>query len=468
MTIFRLLLTPCLVLLCAHGQAQPTTTIKGTAPGFEYMEAGLAIWADPISRLPRVESSSTIDSEGNFELRIAHTDTLMGLLSLRRFAAPIYLTPGNTYHVEVTDENELPLVRTWQKGELKYSISKITDPRGETITNEDVNAVISEIDRAYFRFFADHAELIGTRVIPSRINAFEHDMTAPLPADSYTGLYVKYSAGEMRLACGLPRKAIYDSLLKDAPIMLHHSGWFAFFTLFYENYFENFSNRFGGKEVYNHLNEGLSFSGLDSLFLKDDFAQRSDLRHTIIIHGVSRSYFNNRYDRKALLHLLHEMELADGVDSERKAIAKRLKERLTKTGLGASYQTLGLDAGLEEGTPALLFISAPWSTHAAKEALALKRLVDKYGEYFNVIEIRIENSEKDTPKTAQPWPVTAPKNIAKFMDQMGVYRIPQFAWVDETGAITANNMSAPSDRLEKVLFKLKADAEKAKQIKIGQ
>lgn len=468
MTIFKSLLSITLASLCTWTFGQPVTILKGSAPSFAGMETGLEIWADPISRTQEVKATATIDDQGIFELRLSHQDTVMGILSMRRFSAPFYLTPGSTYHVVIGDENEPPLVRTWQKGDLEYAISEIYDAAGHAAMREDLNALIAQIDQAYYQFFADHGELIGTRAIPALINSFEEEQSKGYPPDSYAARYVRYSAGEMRLACGLPRKGLYDALLSDAPLMLNHSGWFAFFDLFYENYFQNFSNRFGGEEIYNLINEGHSFHYLDSLFQKDDFAKRSDLRHTAMLQSISQSYFNNRYNRAALTLLLDEMCLSDAISMHLKQVALRLKERLGRTGLGASYHSLELIIPLEEGMPTLLFIAAPWSTAAQKEGLALQTLNEKYGAYFNIIEIWVESPESQHLNESKSWPVTIPKDVAAFMERMGVYRIPQFAWINEEGVIAANNMSPPSDRLERVLFKLKVEAEKANQIKVGQ
>lgn len=431
------------------------------------MQISLTIYADPLSKAEREKTTATVDSAGHFSLEINVKDTCRAWISLRRYSAPLYLTPGVKYEVEISPDNERVLINTWQKGELRYTFRR-TGEKNEADSTEDLNITIAQIDDDYYRFFARNAELIGTRQMRTNLKEFEKELTAGLHPSSFAGRYAKSTFAEMMLAAGLPKKDVYDRALAGRGLHFENPGWYGLFNLFYENIFEEYSTRFGGAEIYNRLAQGISLADMDSLLVKNDFLADDNLRRAALLNASARAYYNQRYPAHAIVALIEEIGDEVEAKSELRRIAVDLNRRLTSTGKGSMFADLGLNQPLEADVETYIFVSAPWSTTAGREAISLAMMAEKYGEFFDVLEISITEKERSDHGSERPWKVIVPDDVATFMEQLEIYRIPQFIWVNTDGMVVDLEAPMPGSGLEGQLYKKQVAARKAQEIKVGQ
>lgn len=462
-TIFKPLAALFVAVLGLSAKAQ-TAEVFGTAPLYAGAEISLTVYADPISERIAHSATAVIDSSGSFRLAAAIEDTCSAVIKIRRFSAPIYLEPGAEYRVEISEENEFVLINTWQKGELRYTLYR--ENPGEL---PDINEAASETDRLYYKFFAENAALIGTRQMRRNLEAFREELTGRYPPGSFAGRYAEYTYAEMKLAAGLPRKEVYDAVFAEGPLPYSHPGRYGVFTLFYEGVLDAYSSRFGGAEMYNRMQSGLSLYEVDSLLMRDDFLVREDLRRAVLLLNLKNAYYDRRYPAGAVLRLIDEIAEAERrVRPETAAIAEGLPDKLTRTGKGSPVTELAGMADAGDPRPFFIMISAPWSTVAEREAISLATLAEKYGDHFRIAEISVSPLSGRTDLPKRPWPVMRPTDAETVMKQLEVYRIPHFSWADEEGLLTDTQAPYPSTGLEKVLYRMKIEAEKASEIKVGR
>lgn len=462
-TIFKFLLLSVLTFAGLSTKPQ-TAEVFGTAPRYAGAEISLTVFTDPISERTAHSAVSVIDSLGNFRLAAALSDTCEAVLKIRRYSAPLYLEPGARYRIDLSDENEFALINTWQKGELKYTLTRENPGK-----SADINSAAAEIDRAYYRFFADNADLIGTRQMRRNLEEFRTELTSRYPANSYAGRYAFYTVAEMMLAAGLPKKEVYDAVFADGPLDLGHPGRFGVFVLFYEGTLDAYSSRFGGPEMYNRMNSGLSLPEADTLLMKSDFLVRDDLRRAVLLFNLKKAYYDKRYPSEAVLRLIEDIAGDDRPAlSEPAAMAEGLQEKLTRTGKGSPVPGIDNHFADEDERPVFIMVSAPWSTVAEREAVSLATLAEKYSAHFRVAEISLGDLTRGGEIPERPWPVVRPANIEAVMKQLEVYRIPHFVWADPSGLLTEPQAPNPGTGLEKVLYRMKIEAEKASEIKIGR
>lgn len=461
-------LCACLLFLSAAAQSPKPAQISGTAEGYSGVELVLSTYKDPISRETDLKASTTVREDGSFELTLPVSNTCQAWISLRRHTAPIILYPGSIYTLDLGGENEPTLVHTWQRGELSYTFTSLPENDKVGKRFSDPNAALAAIDAAYFNFFAESGNLIGTRSIRGKLREFTTTLMAGLDTASFEGRYAAFTVAEMQLAAGLPRKEIFDSSLKVYPVELAHPGYFALFSTFFERYFEQYSNRFGGSEFYNKFAQGLHFESLDSLLLKDDFLQDDEIRHAVILYSIGSSAYNARYPRPKMIGVLQEMIIDPSVAQHHKEIATRLTSKIQTSGIGTSIYDLGLNIEVDTVVNTLLFVSASWSTTAKRESITLGALFEKYEDDFRVIELRIDQHETMVKLAESHWPVYGSDKVAALMDALEVYRIPQFIWANRKGVIERLNAPQPSDGLENMLYKIKVQREQRQLIKVGQ
>ncbi|MCA1751882.1 MAG: TlpA family protein disulfide reductase [Cryomorphaceae bacterium] len=465
-TIFKILLFWGLIYTAFPANAQKAE-VSGKAEGYAGMQISLTVYADPLSKAVRERVSAAVDSTGKFNLEISITDTCRAWLGLRRYSAPLYLTPGAKYEVEISPENERVLINTWQKGELRYTFRR-TGEKSPADSMEDLNITLARIDDAYYRFFAQNAELIGTRQMRTNLLNFEGELSAGLASSSFAGRYAESTFAEMMLAAGLPKKEIYDRALAGQGLHFENPGWYGLFNLFYESIFEEYSTRFGGAEMYNRLAKGLSLAEVDSLMMKNDFLVDSELRRAAILNASARAYYNKKYPAHTIVALIKQIGETEEAESELRRIAVDLNRRLTSTGKGSMFADLGLDHPLETEVETYIFVSAPWSTTAGREAISLAMMAEKYGEFFDVLEISITEKDGSDHGPERPWEVIVPDDIGAFMERLEIYRIPQFIWVNADGMVVDLEAPLPGSGLESQLYKKQVAARKAQEIKVGQ
>ncbi len=461
-------LCACLLFLSAAAQSPKTAQLSGTAEGYAGIEVMLQTYKDPISKEQDLKASTTIQENGSFDLTLPVADTCQAWISLRRHTAPVILYPGSAFTLELGIENEPTLIHTWQRGELSYAFTSLAAIEKTGNNLSDPNSTIAAIDAAYFNFFAEHGNLIGTRSIRGKLREFKTTLMEGLDTSSFEGRYAAFTVAEMQLAAGLTRKEIFESSLKVYPVELSHPGYFALFSTFFDKYFEQYSNRFGGSEFYNKFAEGMHFITLDSLLLKDEFLQADDLRHAVILYSIGNSAYNARYSRPRLIEVLRQMHTAVQVSEPHKAIAERLIRKIPNSGVGTSIYDLGLRVSPDTVVNTLIFVSASWSTTAQREAATLGALAEKYSDDFRVIEFQIDQGESVVKLAESKWPVLGTENVAVIMDRLEVYRIPQFIWANRKGEIELLNAPQPSDGLENLLYKIKVQREQSQVIKVGQ
>lgn len=442
--------------------------IEGMAPEFAGFEIELLLYRDPISREVQSQNRGSIAEDGSFKLSLEVPDTTQVWLWMRRFSAPIFVHPGAHLHIALDEEMERVLLTTWQRGRLGYRFVREKSAQVEGDTSEipglALNEAVAQMDAAYYRFFAENAAKMQSRSIRNVLKGYCEEHLPQGQSTDYLNTYAACTAAEMQLAIGWPKNQVFETNMAHNEIQLNHPAWFSLFQLFFSGFFTSYSNRFGGAEMHNRLAAGMDYAQLDSAAMAYDFLERTDLRQLALLLNIAEVRKDKRYTKSALLSLCRELE-ANAASDELRELAHALGNQLEKEGDGIEMKEMLQNAALDMNKPVYIFVSAPWSKASKREAASLTGLIEKYGGYFQALEVSISESERSA---LGPWPIRYLPESRDLLDAWNVYSIPHAFWVKTTTDGTGTEAPLPSSGLEKKLFKLKAEKEEGEKIRIGK
>jgi len=455
---FRLLFF--LFLGSLSSQAQ-NALVQGSIPLLPGREVRLIAVMDPVSKTEEILDIDSVSTDGKFELRTPLENYKSLIISINRYKAPVYIGPGDTLILEFSSEQKYKLADSWLKGDIDYLFTK-TDQNG-------VNIDISRFDGTYYFFFVQNAALIGTAKMKTKIKEFEANQVKQDSAHPFVRVYTKYSVAEMKLSNGFKRKAVYEEYLAEDSIFPSNPAWFSFFETFYSDYLNAFDNRHGGAALYNQLNSGISTDSLNTLLDQDKYVERPEIRQLVLLKSIAEVYNSKKYQKPPLREVL--MSIVENPESAFiKTAAINLEEKWDDQDekIDLEYIKNEYASKLEiytDSLPTLLITSLSGGSQLLKEILVIEDLLARYPNIFRVVELHIG---VNFSSRSRQWPmVMIDKNYA-YLSDFQIFSIPHFMWFDGSNKLEFNPVTMPSEGLEELLYKLKAEQEQENKIKIGK
>jgi len=449
-----------LILGSFTSQAQ-NALVQGNIALLPGREVRLIAVTDPISKTEEILDIDTVSRDGQFELRAELKKFESLIISINRYKAPVYVGPGDTLLLEFSSEPKYKLADSWLKGDIDYVFNK-TDKSG-------VNLDISRFDGSYYFFFVQNAALIGTANMKPKIKEFEANHVKQDSTHPFVRVYTKYSVAEMKLSNGFNRKKVYESYLSEESIFPSNSAWFSFFDTFYSDYFNAYDNRFGGEALYNQLNAGISIDSLNTLLDQDLYVERPEIRQLVLLKSIAEAYNNKKYKKPPLRNIL--MSIVENPASLfLQTAAINLKEKWDRKDAQLSLEYIKNEyaSKLEiytDSRPTLVITSLSGGSQLMKEILVIEDLLTRYPDIFRVVELHIG---VNVSSRSRNWPmVMIDKNYA-YLNEFEIYSIPHFMWFDGSNLLEFNPVAMPSEGLEELLYKIKAEQEQENKIKVGK
>ena len=444
----------CLLLLLLPFLAvTQSSEISGLSPEWSGLTVEVSRYQNPVSGEKIFLDRDTVDADGKFTLAFDNAEINQVWLSVNRFTAPLFAEPGGSYSIEISPSSEFVLIPSWRPGSFEYVFTDLD--------STDVNAKIVEFNQAYFDFFTQNARLIGNPALRKKVKDFESQYE--LPKNQFLADYIKYSLAEMKLTAGFPKDELYSIYLKNAELKLLNPSFYSFFNVFYSDYFNRYDANFGGASISNQLAGGLGYKELDSLFLRDDFLQRDDIRQWVVLKSVKENIYLKTYSAEQLLVILRSIESrAESELIERASRQIRTDYERSVTGnLPELFPPLD-DLELAQ-KPTLIVVAQNNSNEWKRESSLVSSYLEEYGAYFQVVEIAM-GLDGQSEKEWQTIDLIYPESLLNDLD---IYQLPWYAWMDVQGNLT-KDIIKPSDGLEERLYSIRAKAREAQKIKVGQ
>lgn len=450
------------VLLIAFSTVRAqNSVIQGNIPLLPGKEVRLIEVVDPISRTEIVLDMDTVDRQGRFELKTNMDEYEALIVAVNRYKAPVYLGPGDSLALEFSSEPKYKLAKSWLKGNIEYAFAK-TD-------NEGINREISRFDGAYYFFFIQNAQLIGTSSIKEKILEFESEFIAPDSAHPFIQVYTRYSVAEMKLSNGFNRTKVFEEYIANDEIHLSNPAWVSFFDSFYADYFNEYDNRFRGAALYNQINSGISVDSFKSLLNRDPFLERPDIQQLVLLKSIAESYGSTKFKKTPLRKILDAI-IQSPESEEIQTSANNLKNKWEKLDQKTSLSQIRDEYAqrlkvYSDSVPTLLITSLSGGPQLLKEIAVIEDLLARYPDLFRVVELHLGINYSSRSRV---WPMVMVDKNYEYLSEFQIYSIPHFMWFDRSNKLELNPATTPSEGLEELLYKIQAKRDQRDKIKVGQ
>jgi hypothetical protein len=430
-----------------------STEINGISPQWSGLTVEVSRYQNPVSGEKILLDRDTVEADGKFSLSFDVSEIHQVWLSINRFTAPLFVEPEGVYSIEISPSREFVLIPSWRPGSFEYVFT--------TLDSADVNAKILQFNQSYFDFFTQNARLIGSPALRKEVRTFESQHK--LPENNFLADYIRYSLAEMKLTAGFPWNELYLTYVKDDALKLSNPSFYSFFNVFYSDYFNRYDAKFGGSSISNQLAGGLTYDELDSLFLKDDFLQRADIRQWVMLKSIKESIYLKTYSAEKLLGILRSIESKAQSESI-ESTARKIRTDYKRSASGNLPELFPPLKKLELAQkPTLVVVAQKNSNEWKRESRLISVFLEEYGDYFQVVEIAM-GIDDQSEKNWQTVDLIYPEALLNDLD---IYQLPWYAWMDLEGDLT-KDIIRPSDGLEERLYSIRAKAQEAQKIKIGQ
>ena len=445
--------TCLLLLLLPFLAVAQSTEISGISPQWSGLTVEVSRYQNPVSGEKIFLDRDTVDADGKFTLVFDNAEINQVWLSVNRFTAPLFAEPEGNYSIEISPSSDFVLIPSWRPGSFEYVFTDLD--------STDVNAKIVEFNQAYFDFFTQNAKLIGNPALRKKVRVFESQHE--LPQNDFLAEYIKYSLGEMKLTAGFPKNELYSTYLKDKTLKFRNPSYYSFFNVFYSDYFNRYDSNFGGASISNQLAGGLTYDDMDSLFIRDDFLQRTDIRQWVILKSIKENIYLKTYQGDKLVEILRSIESEAQAETIERA-ARKIRtdyQRSVSANLPELFPPLKKLELAQK--PTLVVVAQGNSNEWKRESNLINEFLKNYGDYFQVVEIAlgvVDHSEKN-------WQTIDLFSPEALLTDLDIYRLPWYGWMDSDGNLS-KDISKPSEGLEERLYSIRAKAQESQKIKVGQ
>jgi peroxiredoxin len=444
--------------------AQDTTVLlEGRAPSYAQSQITFYQYSDYISRDTSRLCQVTVDSQGSFSCRFPLEQTIQAFTDLGPYKGFIYLEPGRDYELSLPPREEktqaqklnpffegIPVhigIKNTSPNELNYTINQFSSLY-DRIVNENVNNI---------KNLAQKRDSV-LRLLDTTVRA-DHP---------FFKTYKRYKIAGLKLPLGYPAEKIKAAYLDHKPIHYDNPAYMDLFSTLYEGYFQDLFSSHGNR-LYWIINDKQSYSMLDSLCRSDTLlAGNPKLRELVILNGLKNVYHDERFNPKAIEHLL-EAFTRHSDNNRHIRIAQNIRQnnQVLMSGQPAPdfclYDADSNRVCLEDFRGQYIYLGFCNSKNYSciRDYQILKNLQDRHKEHFQVVIIS-NNTFDAMARYADhhdyPFIFLHYGNQEEILKDYRIRAIPAYYFIDPEGRFSISPAAAPSENAEEQIYrKMKSD-----------
>ncbi len=314
---------------------------------------------------------------------------------------------------------------------------------------------------------------------------FDHTTSFSFAMDSiyaqwdspYFQLYRSSVLGDLMMNSSATPREIYETYIEPFPFNQQHPEFTRLHERFYKFYLARYSQSYGEYELKTVLNEEGDYHALKKLLAKDDFLADPERMDAIIIYAMEEVWASNAMNHQSLVNVFQHM-VTDGATSATQDMAQVMLKKLTAAKKGFAPLDITFEDQFNDlkqisdykGKPLLIEFWAPWCTSCAGEGEHLLSLMKEYDDLIQVLSVEvIEPSKVAEGKPEQEGiTYTSTSSESEWVSAYQVLSMPHYLLIDAEGNVMRDNCPLPSEGLEAILFKLKAQAKEDRRRGVGR
>ncbi|MBQ9638629.1 MAG: redoxin domain-containing protein [Bacteroidales bacterium] len=317
--------------------AQKNITIRGTTVNAAGKTIELYNYSDKISQREVLLDRVTIGDDQTFQLRCFARYPMLVFVQIDNYSQSFYVEPGRDYNIYLNRFD-------WNQDEAR---NVYLDPVALPVEfiglpKDDVNFLIDNLNTVVQRYVSNHMVYFDQRFRPQRRYfdslLFEVEKQCPDGDNEFFNRYKRYYLAELKLNLKFASpKSIYDSYIRNQPVLCYDENYMSLFTALYSNAISKGTRNIS---VYRlaHWIYNLDYERFIDSLGTEPMLRHEQVRELAALLALKEAYHNfHYYDSKMVLKMI-EMIGARTKFADHKPIARNLVESFQRTEAGSDVK----------------------------------------------------------------------------------------------------------------------------------
>lgn len=452
-----------LILMTATLNAMKTSNVRITGQAIEYAGDSLhfMVYSDYLTLAEEQLVAVKVDKEGKFDAQFLLQETKQVFIHLGVYKMYLFAQPNGNYDVILPTKRaktQADLLNPYfEEIELMFGIKNYKE--------SDLNFLIRAFDSSFDPYLSTFALNVYAKQKPEELaNALKSlDSSFPNRNDSYFSSYYLYKTGLLRhWAYQFKAKAISIDYFKNMPVLYNNPAYMELFSIVYDKYFSYFGRTAKGKEIYTAVNTEKSLSKLENVLQQDSVFSDNKLKELVIIKCLYDEFYQPNCSRSAILTLLDSVAISS-VHAENKAIAQRMKQKITQLMVGyeppafSLTDTSGRMYTLQSWKGKLVYLNfcTSFSYSSLKDFALLQNLKERLGDKIEIVTILADNVESIRSFSRQnnySWKFLSFSNQSEVLKKYDIRAFPTYFLISPEGKLLRSPAKGPSEGVEEDLL----------------
>lgn len=378
MSMKKWLLISFLLLEISLLQAAPVT-LKGKAPLLAGKTIQLIRTADFITQSEEVLETVVVSGDGSFTLTTECTATGQYMLRIGFNTHLLYLRPGMTYVLEIPDPGgeELFYPEMNDSTETMYLVARLTHDFNSFNINNYEKFIAGTVRNDAAKFIQEEQARYNWLTDPFVIASRDYKIAA-----------LQYTT---RLKGA---KVLFETWLRDKPVLYRHPEYMGFFNEFYEGLMLQLIGSNKHPQVRQIIKDGTPYDSLLVHVQADELVQKKEIAELFILKGLFELYYKTGFDRYKIENLLGEQE-ARTTEPEIRNIIQQFRRIITRLRPGSPFIPFSgkkpdgteVDLGTLTDKPIYLTFFAPDDPRSMEEIPGIANLYERYRKEVQFISV---------------------------------------------------------------------------------
>jgi peroxiredoxin len=448
-----------LLFLSVSLAAGQNITIQGSAPACKGKEAGLYTYDDLLTYRELKQSSTTIDTAGNFTLKLNSDIIQRVFIKIENRKGHLYAAPGGAYNVIFPDPDT-----------IKYqnpNTVKLVSLNWKFKDTLDINALIIHYNMFFEDYYSQRYEYFVTN------RAFEKiDSLRILSAqrykhvkDPYFQNYIDYSITSFKASFSRNEKSIQKEFAKR-PVQDRNNEYMELFNIAFKGYFQKLLLTARETQLMSSINDRSSYPALLETLAKEELLANDTLRELVMLKGIYDAYTDTRFKRDNLKDILEQAAAGSKIEEHRK-MAANINRIFNTLALGSSAPRFELPdksgkmVNLSDYKDKIVYIGffTTTCTKCLQELKAFTDLKKELGDKVVLISISLDDTidEFNSFLAKNPkynWTFLYTGSDSRIKEDYNIKAIPAFFLINPQGKLAQFPAQSPSQGVEEMLKRM--------------
>ena len=292
-----------LMLLIGSTALSQNVTIKGVAPTHHGKEIALYTYSDLITYTETKDIFDTVDSKGNFELKLDVFHQQAVLLKIGKLSGKLYLEPYYQYGIVFPPADTGLYVNT--EAEQSVDINIVGD-------STELNARIIDFNVQFDEFWYKNYESFVTKRIHLHLDSFQLNCNKRYGKvkNNYFKTYIDYTIALMNENTGRHHNYLAQTYLINKPIHYYNYEYMQFFNQYFKQYLQTKVISKMGANVIDLINEQGNYQALSAVLKDDPILKNATLRELVILKAMFDLYYVPKYNKEKITSIVQQIQIS--------------------------------------------------------------------------------------------------------------------------------------------------------------